>query len=191
MNVIGREKWGPKAWHLLHTFSINNNLSINNKLKNNYYIFYTSFLYILPCLVCKEHYSDILFNILPLKEEKINRKYIEKWVFLAHNIVNIFLKKPLYTFKKCLEENTEPNNEEIMFFIKGVYLGMDYENMCIYNFNQVLNFFINFCILYPDKKIKIKLKKIIRTKEFQNIYSPNQLKKWFNQNENFWDIFIE
>ena len=32
-----REIWGPKAWHLLHSFSINNNFKIPQNKIHNYY----------------------------------------------------------------------------------------------------------------------------------------------------------
>jgi len=191
MNVIGREKWGPKAWHMLHAFSIDDSSEITPLLKHKYYIFYTSFLYVIPCLICKEHYSEILFNILPIKEEKITRKYIEHWVFNAHNIVNVLLKKKYYTFNKCIKDNSKPNNYDIMVFIKAVYLGFDYENMCLYNFDQIYNFFINFCRLYPSKKIKRTLKKFINKDDFKSICTPNELKIWFYENQDLWTLFLD
>ena len=190
MNVIGKEKWGPKAWHMLHAFSISDDLTLTPLLKKKYYIFYTSFLYVIPCLICKEHYSEILYNILPLNEEKITRKYLERWVFNAHNIVNVLLKKKYYTFKKCIKDNKEPRNYEIMVFIKAVYLGFDYENMCLYNFDQIYNFFINFCVLYPCKKIRTKLKKIINHEDFKSLCTPNELRKWFYENQDLWNLFL-
>jgi hypothetical protein len=48
--------WGSKAWHLLHAFSTK---KISDDKKHNYYIFYTTFIYLLPCIVCSEHYSII------------------------------------------------------------------------------------------------------------------------------------
>ena len=43
MNVIGKEKWGPKAWHMLHAFSISDDLTLTPLLKKK--ILY--FLYII------------------------------------------------------------------------------------------------------------------------------------------------
>ena len=34
--IYGRKIWGPKAWHLLHTFAMNENKKISNKKKSNY-----------------------------------------------------------------------------------------------------------------------------------------------------------
>ena len=60
--ILGRKIWGPYAWHLLHTFSINNNFKISESKKHQYYIFYTSFAYVLPCMICRDHYYDIIYN---------------------------------------------------------------------------------------------------------------------------------
>ena len=180
---IGKEKWGPFAWHMLHSFSIK---SPNIRKKHSYYVFYTTFIYIIPCLVCKEHYSEILYNMLPLYEEKINREYIEKWVFLTHNIVNIILKKKLYTFKKCIEENRKPRNKDIFFFMKAVYNSFNYDNMCFYNFDQIYNFFILFCNLYPSKKIRVILKSYIDDQNFKDISTPKELQRWFLTNKDIW-----
>ena len=78
-----------------------------------------------------------------------------------------------------------------MVFIKAVYLGFDYENMCLYNFDQIYNFFINFCVLYPCKKIRTKLKKIINHEDFKSLCTPNELRKWFYENQDLWNLFLE
>ena len=87
--ILGRKIWGPYAWHLLHTFSINNNFKISESKKHQYYIFYTSFAYVLPCMICRDHYYDIIYNKLKLNEKDINRQYLKRWIFDVHNIVKI------------------------------------------------------------------------------------------------------
>ena len=61
-NTFPKNVWGPCAWHLLHAISIGNNKEIKEKNKNAYIIFYKTFGYILPCVICKEHYKN-LFGI--------------------------------------------------------------------------------------------------------------------------------
>ena len=188
MNVLGKNKWGPVAWNLLHSFSINNNKTIKEDYKHNYYIFYTSFEYILPCLVCSTHYSEILYNKLPLTEEYITRKYIIKWVYEVHNIVNLILDKKICSYERCVNENINPKNKEIFFFMKAIYLNFDYDNMSLYKFDQIYNFFLNFCILYPNKEIKYLLNNYIKKNNFNKIKTPNELKKWFINNKEIWNI---
>jgi hypothetical protein len=177
---INKEEWGPKVWHLLHSFSINNNFRIPDNKIHNYYIFYTSFLYILPCIICSEHYSDILYNLYPLEEDKITRIYLKKWVYDVHNIVNKILKKPKFSYKIFLENSINPiNHEDIFFIIDAIYKNFDYENMSLYKYDQIFNFFINFCTLYPDKNIKKQLKKIINKKDFIKVKTPNEFHLWY------------
>jgi len=178
--LYGKKIWGPKAWSLLHAFSMNNNLKISNKKKHNYYILYTSFKYIIPCNLCRKHYSDIIYYINPIVEEKITRKYLIKWVFETHNIVNEFLNKPIYPFKKFIENNNITIiHEDIFFFINAAYSSMNFDNISLYEFDQIYNFFIHFCLLYPDLKIRKKLKKLIRTESFKKIETPRQFKEWY------------
>jgi len=178
----GKEKWGPKAWHLLHSFSINENFKISEIKKHNYYIFYTSFIYILPCIICSEHYSDIIYNLNPLDEEKITRIYLKKWVFNTHNIVNSIINKPIYSYKKFNKNNKIVNNKDIFFIIESVYKNFDYKNISLYKYDQIFNFFINFCILYPVKDIRKKLKKIIKSEDFNKIQTPLKFKEWLEKN---------
>ena len=178
----GKERWGPKAWHLLHAFSINENFKINENKKHNYYIFYTSFIYVLPCIICSEHYSDIIYNLNPLEEKKITRIYLKKWVFNTHNIVNSIINKPIYSYKKFNQNNKIINNKDIFFIIESIYKNFDYKNISLYKYDQIFNFFINFCILYPVIDIRKKLKKIIKSEDFNKIQTPINFKEWLEKN---------
>jgi hypothetical protein len=180
--LYGKEKWGPKVWHLLHSFSINENFKINANKKHNYYIFYTSFIYIIPCIICSEHYSDIIYNLNPLEEKKITRIYLKKWVFNTHNIVNSIINKPIYSYKNFNENNKVVNNKDIFFIIETIYKNFDYKNISLYKYDQIFNFFINFCILYPVINIRKKLKKqIIKSEDFIKIQTPINFKEWFEK----------
>jgi len=180
---IGKDKWGPIAWNILHSFSINNNKKISENKKHDYYIFYTTFVFIIPCLICSTHYEEIVMYINPLEEEKINRNYIKKWVYNTHNIINELLYKKNYPFKKGIEENKLINNSNAIYFIKIVYSNFDYEKMSYYKFDQIYNFFVCFCILYPDLEKRKNYKKLVNTKEFKKIKTPLEFKRWFSENK--------
>ena len=180
--LYGRKTWGPKAWNLLHSFSMNNDHKINDNKKHNYYIFYTTFVYVLPCLVCSEHYSDIIYNINELDENKISRKYLIKWVYETHNIVNDLLDKPKYSYKKFIAENKTINHKDNFYILKAIYLSIDYKIMSFYKYDKIYNFFINFCLLYPNDDIKKHLKKFIKSPEFKNIKTPKEFQLWFIEN---------
>jgi hypothetical protein len=178
-----RTKWGPIAWNMLHTFSINNNFKISNNKKHLYYLFYSTFSYIIPCLECSEHYSNIIFNLKILDEKKINRLYLIKWICDVHNITNKALKKPILKYNECIECNEKIKNKEIFLFIETIYKNFDYNKISLYKFDQVYNFFINFCILYPDINIKKNLKKIFKLTKFNKINTPKGFEEWFFDNK--------
>jgi hypothetical protein len=179
--LYGRQNWGPLLWHILHSFSINENFKISESKKHNYFIFYYSFKYILPCIICREHYSDIIYNLNPIDEKNITRIYLKKWVFNTHNIVNNLINKQIYTYKEFNKNNKVVRNKDIFYIIKIIYKNFDYQNMPLYNYDQIFNFFINFCILYPVKDIRKKLKKIIKSEDFIKIQTPIKFKEWFEK----------
>jgi hypothetical protein len=186
-----KTKWGPIAWNMLHSFSINNNFKISNKNKHSYYIFYTAFIYIIPCLECSEHYSDIIYNKNILDEEKINRIYLIKWLCDVHNYTNKLLKKKHIKYIDCIECHKDIKNKEIFLFIETIYKNFNYDTISLYKFDQIYNFFINFCLLYPDIKIKKDLKKFIKLKNFYKIETPKDFEKWFLKNkDNLKNIFF-
>jgi len=185
--IYSKNIWGPKAWHLLHIFSINNDSKISESKKHNYFIFYKSFTYLIPCIICSNHYGNIINSLNPLIKEKINRKYLIKWVYKTHNIVNKITKKPKYEYNKFLEsiKNIEINHNDIFFIFNAMYLEIDYDNISLYKYDQIYNFFINFCLLYPDKKKRKVLKSIINNDDFKKIITPKQFINMFKNKIDF------
>jgi len=178
----GKKIWGPLTWYLLHIFSVHNNLKEStNDLKHNYFIFYTTFIHILPCTMCSRHYSDIINFIHPINEDKINNNYIKKWVYETHNIVNDLLNKKIYKYSKLKGDYKDINNNKIFFTIKILLKNIDFIKLSLYKYDQIYNFFINFCILYPDPIIRNKLELLINHNEFKNIETPKQFIKWYNE----------
>jgi len=177
---IGSNTWGPYAWHLLHSFSIGNNEEIEEEDIHSYYIFYTSFQYILPCPLCAEHYKNIIEIELPLYEEYICRDYLKKWVYQLHNIVNDTLNKNIkvYSYKKCIEENKIIRPKDIHFLINKIYLNFYYENMSIHKFENIFTFFKLFCKLYPHTEVRNNIKELNIMDDLETIISPRQFQNW-------------
>jgi hypothetical protein len=180
--IYGREFWGSKVWYLLHAFSINNNLKIPENKKHNYYIFYTSLIYLLPCNECARHYTNIIYEINILNEDKINRKYIKKWVFDTHNLINQLLDKPIYKYSKLKEDYKNIDSDKLFYTLRMLLLkNFNYQEMSILTYDQVYNFFINFCILFPDKTIRKNLTSVIERNHFDKISNPIQFEKWLKE----------
>ncbi len=179
--ILSKKLWGPKTWYMLHAFSINNNLKISDKNKHKYYIFYTSLLYIIPCEICKRHYTEILNILNPIEEDNITRNYIKKWVYNTHNLVNDFLNKPKYNYSKLKDNYKQIDHVNIFYILILLIKNFDFNNMSIFTYDHLYNFFINFCYLYPNKDIKLRLKKLLNTTNFYKIQTPKKFEKWFNK----------
>jgi hypothetical protein len=180
---IGSTVWGPYAWHMLHAWSIGDEIKEENI--HWYYLFYTSFEYILPCPICAQHYKEILETELPLYEEYICRDYIQKWVYQLHNIINENLQKKVsstdsnvYSYKKCIEENQIVRWKEIQYFLYTLYSHFDYANMSIFTFDKIGIFLKSFCVLCPEPKIQEQWKESNVLSELDEILTPLQFQKW-------------
>ena len=87
--------WGPALWHSLHTMSFNYSVTPTLKQKQEYYAFFTSLQWVLPCKYCRDNYKENL-KILPLNTSALkNRETLSRWVYQLHNLVNKNLKKPI------------------------------------------------------------------------------------------------
>jgi len=170
--LLGKEKWGPIAWNLIHHFSI---CSKNNKCMK---IMILTFGYIIPCPSCKKHYHFLINSILPLNEDNYSKEYLIRYLFNIHNIINEDLHKKKISFKKAIEINSKMNNQEILLFIKIIYQNFDYNKMSCDEFDKIYNFFICFIKLYPNKKINLILNKEINSIQFKKATIPSTFKKW-------------
>jgi len=84
--------WGPSTWEALHciTFGYSENPSDNDK--NNYYNFFQSLAKVLPCCVCRDHYSKFIMTNGETKLDKetvmTNKETLTKWLWTLHCNVN-------------------------------------------------------------------------------------------------------
>jgi hypothetical protein len=179
--MTGNNFWGPKAWYLLHSFSIYDNSEIKNKDKHKFYIFYMTFIYILPCFQCSQHYTNIFFYINPIDEKKITREYMKKWVFNTHNIVNGLLDKKEFPYSELDNEYKNINHDLIFYTLKILLLNIDYKNVSLLTYDQIYTFFINFCKLYPDKIIRKNLKNVLDTNHFLKINTQIKFEIWLRE----------
>ena len=52
--------WGPPLWHSLHTISFNYPVKPTKEDKDNYYNYFKSIQFVLPCRYCRENFSKFL-----------------------------------------------------------------------------------------------------------------------------------
>ncbi len=209
--ILGKNIWGPKAWHLLHSFSLHHNKNnildkekkayfskeekhdfrdtkayFSKEEKHDYYLFYKTFVYLIPCKICQLHYKNMFEIYEPLIEKDISTITLPIWVWKIHNRVNSRLGKKELTYEEGLKIQEKINNEDIFFFINNVILGLDIKKCCIHDFDQIYHFFYYFGLLYPDSKIQEKLKKLVFSDEYSNISSPREFKEWYQKTYKSW-----
>jgi hypothetical protein len=115
---------------------------------------------------------------------------LKKWAFNVHNFVNKKLNKKQYSYTKFKNNTIIPDNENIFIILKAIYKNFNYDIMSFYKYDQIYNFFLNFCILYPDQIIKEELKKMLIESSFKKVLTPKEFKIWlFNNLMNMQKIF--
>ena len=87
------EVWGPIFWSTMHLVSLAYPDQPTYAEKRAAKEFYNALAYILPCPVCRSHFSEILKG-LPVETWLDNRESLVEWVWTVHNRVNQRLGKP-------------------------------------------------------------------------------------------------
>ena len=54
--------WGPKLWFVLHTISFNYPEKQSSVDKQQYHDFFVNLKHMIPCVVCREHYTEHIHN---------------------------------------------------------------------------------------------------------------------------------
>lgn len=177
--LIKPDQWGPWAWHLMHTISIGDNKEINSNDKLIYKKIYTLFLDIIPCLVCKKHYGEILEkNNIKLSE--LNRKYIIKWVINVHNLVNKQLKKRKISNSEGYNAHRRIDNKTNFKFLNAVFKNLN-KNLSFDEVNNYKMFIICLAKIYPDKRYRDKLLEYTNKTKFKNISTSKDLMNWYTK----------
>lgn len=95
--------WGPGAWLYLHSITINypnNPTELQKKLYKNFFI---NFSNTIPCVYCK-HNFNIHLKKYPIDNFLNNKKNLVKWLFNIHNLTNLHLKKPIFSYKQFINK---------------------------------------------------------------------------------------
>ena len=116
--------WGKHAWIFLHSVSMNYPDNPSNHDRKNYKDFFENLRFVLPCEVCKKHFTQHIQRN-PIEPALHSKRKLVEWVIDVHNQVNISLNKPTMTYDQVidlykkiynghiyLEQNTQINKEE-------------------------------------------------------------------------------
>lgn len=88
--------WGPFFWHTIHIVALGYPKTPTYTDKKCAKEFYESFAFLIPCAICRQHYTEHLSKN-PLTPYLDSRSDLLKWTIDIHNQVNKMLGKPEWT----------------------------------------------------------------------------------------------
>jgi len=100
---MGPAVWGPYLWTTMHIVSLGYPAEPSLEEQDNAVRFYESLKTMIPCPICREHYSQNLKE-LPLGPAVKSRDTLINWVFTIHNKINVQLGKPEHSFEQFIAD---------------------------------------------------------------------------------------
>lgn len=98
------EIWGPHAWFLLHSISLEYPENPTIEDKNNMKGFIIYFGKVIPCEKCRVNFSKHL-AMYPLTDNTLaSKENLIKWFIDIHNSVNETTNKKVLTYDECIEQ---------------------------------------------------------------------------------------
>ena len=92
--------WGPSFWDMMHSAAIGAPETMTVQDQKHYQTFFESLAHVLPCSSCRQEYKKLLQEN-PIDVQSKNNLVI--WTWKIHNLVNLQLKKPRFTFLQMKE----------------------------------------------------------------------------------------
>jgi hypothetical protein len=94
--------WGPHAWILLHSITLDYPDCPNNTEKQNMRNFFMSVQHVLPCLRCKKNLHNN-YQKYPLTDEVLSSKSnLVRWLIDIHNEINVEKGKKKMSYEEVL-----------------------------------------------------------------------------------------
>lgn len=133
--------WGKYAWPFIHMVTLDYPENPTDADKKNYYNFFMSLQYVLPCAKCRKNMSQHLKKYPLTNEALANRASLVKWAIDLHNIVNYYTGKPMLSYEEAMNEinkMAEPDEAKstdyiyIIFIIIALIIIIYLLYICIY-----------------------------------------------------------
>ena len=105
--------WGPKMWFSLHTITFTYPFKPDIEQKERFKNFFNSLEYILPCKICRVHFSKNIRKH-PIDNNLINRKSLVFWLIDIHNMVNQVNNKRKYSYDEVIKIYEKIYNKKIV-----------------------------------------------------------------------------
>lgn len=96
------EVWGPIFWHTIHIVAMGYPEKPSYSHKKAAKEFFESLIFLLPCDVCRKHYTQHL-AVKPVAQYLDRRQDLFKWTVDLHNEVNASLQKPRLSESEVIE----------------------------------------------------------------------------------------
>ncbi len=120
LDDIDPRLWGQYFWGTLHFISLSYPNNPNDEDKQKIKTAILSLVDVLPCIICREHFNELLKQF-PLNDYILqNKKNLVLWLFTLHNIVNKQNNKKIFTVDEFYNKYVYPkscNNYSYYFFI--------------------------------------------------------------------------
>lgn len=187
--------WGPDGWKLLHSIAEKYPLHPTENDKDVYYTFFDTLQYILPCIYCRNSFSQYMKE-LDIRDFLSSKKKLCFWLYLIHNKVNDKLKKqgindkpnPKFTtiyrrYTKLVNLYNNTNEYDIpgFDFLYSIIFNYTYtcENMNIMRTEKYIIFFNTLSFVLPFELFKIVYVDYITNNPINiDISCPYILKMW-------------
>lgn len=96
--------WGRHAWNFIHLVTLEYPVYPTEEDKRNYYQFFHSLQYVLPCEKCRINFATHLQKY-PLDDYVLSsRDNLVKWAIDLHNEVNRQLGKTAYNYIEAMNQ---------------------------------------------------------------------------------------
>jgi len=94
--------WGPAGWEFMHACSFAYDIRPSNTARKQFYTFFKSIGYVLPCAECRNHYTKIFNSLTPHKEYSEifdSQDTLARAIVHIHNQVNYRNNKPILKYE--------------------------------------------------------------------------------------------
>lgn len=111
-------KWGPAAWQFLHTVSYTYKQEPSLDDKHNMYMFLTYFSKVLPCVKCKNDFTNYVNTTLSKNSSHLeSQKNLSMYINDAHNYVNKKTGKREWTYEESKKKFLTPTSDNTYIII--------------------------------------------------------------------------
>ena len=108
------KKWGSSGWLYLMAIALQYPDNPTQDDRENYKTFFLANQHVIPCGLCRKHYSDNL-EIFTLTEEVLHsRRTLAQWINKMRNAVNKSNKKPEVDFLHMIADYMTPDMAQNM-----------------------------------------------------------------------------